>query len=187
MRRCSRAPPATHHRTCGESQASFITHLLSRENTFWHFSNLTNLDHTLLWLVLLHFKAVFQNEICTVAKGQSVCWKTDLLFKPFSTQRGPLNHALYTSGRGFTASPQGGRSAWWRKHDRISLQWVWRKEKMRQRDCKGSRRSWGERGHRGGNYSINSQKREDLLAETVKRTSKITEANSLSSVLCRGT
>lgn len=42
-------------------------------------------------------------------------------FFPFLLQRGLINHVLYTSGRGFSASPQGGRRAWWEKHDGISL------------------------------------------------------------------
>lgn len=54
-----------------------------------------------------------------------LCWKTDLSFNVFFPffvcERGPVNHVLYTSGRGFTASPQGGRRAWWEKHDGISL------------------------------------------------------------------
>lgn len=36
-------------------------------------------------------------------------------------QRSPVNHVLYTSGWGFSASPQGGRRAWWEKHDGILL------------------------------------------------------------------
>lgn len=43
-------------------------------------------------------------------------WKTDLSFSFFSLfcfWRGPVNHLLYTSGRGFTASPHSGRRAWW--------------------------------------------------------------------------
>lgn len=35
------------------------------------------------------------------------------LFRLFCFWRGPVNHVLYTSGRGFTASPHSGRRAWW--------------------------------------------------------------------------
>lgn len=35
------------------------------------------------------------------------------LFPFFCFWRGPVNHVLYTSGRGFTASPHSGRRAWW--------------------------------------------------------------------------
>lgn len=121
------AAPSRHvNRTHMEkTKTGFITVFSYCGNTFWHFCNLTKLDHTVWWPERHNSSEKFEEWNL---HWRLLCWKTDLSFKVFfylfsffCLQRGPVNHVLYTSGRGFTASPQGGRRAWWEKHDGISL------------------------------------------------------------------
>lgn len=123
-------------------------------------------------------------------------WKTDLSFSFFSPffcfWRGPVNHVLYTSGRGFTASPHSGRRAWWENmmwfyfsgSERQTLRWRHKGQRkygyVRQGEV-AIQTWWGERHKGSGGYDTthadNAGKEKKPKTCINNNTSKYTSVN----------